>query len=74
MREEGGVVVPYYGPRFYRVTYLHSGKPSSMTFHDRRSEARAYAKRITTEPWAADVTLETLDDRYPANVLESEIY
>ena len=64
----------YYGKRFYRVTWERTltGKRESMSFDDRRSEAKAHASRTAASPHATAVRIETLDDRYPANVLASE--
>ncbi len=64
----------YYGPRFYRVVWTRSdGTEGNMAFGDRRSEARAHAERVALDAADGTATLESIDDRYPANVLTSEL-
>ncbi len=65
----------YYGPRFYRVRWdrWDNGEEEWMAFDDARAEAKAHADRLANGPFAVNVRLETIDDRYPANVLSSEI-
>lgn len=64
----------YYGKRFYRVvvTLKGTGEYEERCFDDRRSEALCYARNQAMSGCAVCVELETIDDRYPATVLERE--
>ena len=66
----------YYGKRFYRVAWIlpATGERVYSSFDDRRSEARDYAKQLLRTRYARQVTLEAIDDQYPANVLESQVF
>ena len=66
----------YCGPRFYRVNFTHKrdGHRTGYTYGENASAARAQAKSLAAADWATDVVLETIDDRYPANVIEGLDY
>ena len=64
---------PYYGPRFYRVCWKRGSETTTMNFgEEARSSAKAHAMRLAKIEGITSIRLESIDDRYPANVLETE--
>lgn len=62
---------PYYGPRFYRLKLHKADHDTSVSYGDNRSLAVSNARNVYL-PAGYKCILETIDDRYPANVLATE--
>lgn len=65
---------PYYGPRFFRLTCTRERNGTETTgasYGQNRMLAVSDARNVYI-PAGYTVVLETLDDRYPANVLNRE--
>ncbi len=66
---------PYYGPRFFRLTCTKERngelEMTGATYGQNRMHAVSDARSVYI-PAGYTVVLETLDDRYPANVLNRE--
>jgi ribulose bisphosphate carboxylase small subunit len=63
---------PCFGPRFYRVRATRGAESTGSNHDQRRSEAASEVRRLVADGYT--VTLETVDDRYPANVLHVETF
>jgi hypothetical protein len=62
----------YYGPRFFRLQIVRpDGSKTSVSYGENRSHATSDARGVY-KPTGCTCTLETLDDRHPANILASE--